>query len=189
MRRFLPLLLAATLLAAFPAAAQNAIPEIAFDSAANPLTLPDDIYLGEVGGVATNSKGDIFVYTRTGHPTVSLGGSRAFAHGGSRLFQFDKNGKFTREIGANTYGFMFAQQVRIDPQDNIWIVDQMTGYVMKLDPNGRVAMLLGRKPEAIPIPARAAAGEEGGGQRGGGLPGAGAQSDGFNRPTDVAWAA
>ena len=31
---------------------------------------------------------------------------------------------------------MFAQQVRIDPQDNIWIVDQMTGYVMKLDPRG-----------------------------------------------------
>ena len=75
------------------------MPEIAFDSAANPLTLPDDIYLGEVGGVATNSKGDIFVYTRTGHPTISLGSARAFAHGGSRLFQFDRNGKFIREIG------------------------------------------------------------------------------------------
>ena len=98
----------------------------------NPLTLPDDIYLGEVGGVATNSKGDIFVYTRTGHPTVSLGSSRAFAHGGSRLFQFDRTGKFVREIGKDSYGFMFAQQVRIDPQDNVWIVDQMAGYVMKL---------------------------------------------------------
>src|SRR5436309_5720071 len=98
MRCCLPLLVAAAFLAGFPAAAQNAAPEIAFD-AANPLTLPDDIYLGEVGGVATNSKGDIFVYTRTGHPTVSLGGARAFAHGGSRLFQFDRTGKFVREIG------------------------------------------------------------------------------------------
>src|SRR5438093_5644328 len=185
MRRFLPLLLAATLLAAFPAAAQNAIPEIAFDSAANLLTLPDDIYLGEVGGVATNSKGVIFVYTRPGHPTVSLGGARAFAHGGSRLFQFDRTGKFVREIGQGSYGFMFAQQVRIDPQDNIWIVDQMTNFVMKLDPAGRVQMSLGRKPEAIPIPAPAPGG--GAGARGGGLPGAGAQSDVFNRPTDVAW--
>src|SRR3979490_2763890 len=114
MRRFLPLLLAVTLLAGFPAAAQNAAPAIAFDSAPNPLALPDDIYLGEVGGVAANSKGDIFVYTRTGHPTVSLGGSRAFAHGGSRLFQFDRSGKFLREIAQNSYGFMFAQQVRID---------------------------------------------------------------------------
>src|SRR5881396_4239956 len=134
MKRFLPLLLAATLLAAFPAAAQNAIPEIAFDSAANPLTLPDDIYLGEVGGVATNSKGDIFVYTRTGHPTVSLGGARAFAHGGSRLFQFDRTGKFVREIGQGLYGFLYAQQVRVDPQDNVWVVDSMSSMVIKFDP-------------------------------------------------------
>src|SRR5437016_1987153 len=181
MRRLVPLLLATVLLAAFPAAAQN-LPEIPFDSVANPLTLPDDIYLGEIGGVAANSKGDIFVYARTGHPTVSLGGARAFAHGGSRLFQFDRNGKFIREIGQGIYGFMFAQQVRIDPQDNIWIVDQMTGYVMKLDPGGRVQMLLGRKPEAIPVPA-----PTGPAPAGRGLAGAGAQSDVFNRPTDVAW--
>src|SRR5256885_1508391 len=135
MRSFLPLLLAVLSLAVLPAA-QNAVPEIAFDSAANPLTLPDDIYLGEIGGVAANSKGDIFVYTRTSHPTVSLGGSRAFAHGGSKLLQFDKTGKFVREIGANSYGFMFAQQVRIDPQDNVWIVDQMTNFVERLDATG-----------------------------------------------------
>src|SRR5215210_8236621 len=110
--------------------AQNA-PTIDFDSAQNALTLPDDIYLGEVGGVATNSRGDIFVYTRTGHPTMSMASARPFVHGGSRLFQFDRNGKFTREIGQASYGFLFAQQVRIDPQDNIWIVDQMSGYVMK----------------------------------------------------------
>ena len=188
MRRLIPLLLATTLLAALPAAAQN-VAEIQFDSVANPLTLPDDIYLGEIGGVAANSKGDIFVYTRTSHPTVSLGGSRAFAHGGSRLLQFDKTGKFVREIGANSYGFMFAQQVRIDLQDNVWIVDQMTNFVEKLDPAGHPQLLLGRKPEAIPVPApRAdAPAGEGGGARGGGLPGAGAQSDVFNRPTDVAW--
>src|ERR1041385_8924102 len=189
MRRLIPLILATTLFAALPAAAQN-VAEIPFDSVSSPLTLPDDIYLGEIGGVAANSKGDVFVYTRTGHPTVSLGGSRAFAHGGSRLFQFDKTGKFVREIGANSYGFVFAQQVRIDPQDNIWIVDQMTNFVLKLDPAGHPALLLGRKPEAIPVPApRGGGGErgEGGGGRGGGLPGAGAQSDVFNRPTDVAW--
>src|SRR5467141_4934627 len=143
MRRFLPLSVVAAFLAAFPAAAQNAVPRIAFDSVANPLTLPDDIYLGEIGGVAANSKGDIFVYSRTGHPTVSLGGARAFAHGGSRLFQFDRNGKFVREIGQGSYGFMFAQQVRIDPQDNIWIVDQMTNFVEKLDSSGHPQLLLG----------------------------------------------
>src|SRR5437879_7672142 len=157
MRRLVPLLLATVLLAALPAAAQN-VPEIPFDSVANPLTLPDDIYLGEIGGVAANSKGDIFVYTRTGHPTVSLGTARPFAHGGSRLFQFDRNGKFVREIGKDSYGFMFAAQVRVDPNDNIWVVDQMTNMVIKFDPQDRVAMLLGRKAEAVPAPARAGAG-------------------------------
>jgi NHL repeat len=191
MRGFLIRLLIASVFGGFAIAAQNAVPEIAFDSAPNPLALPDDVYLGEVGGVAANSKGDIFVYTRTGHPTISLGTSRAFAHGGSRLFQFDRTGKFVREIGQNSYGFVFAQQVRIDPQDNIWIVDQMTGYVMKLDPSGRVLMLLGRKPESIPVPAAAPRGEGAGAAAGGrgrgGLPGEGAQSDVFNRPADVAW--
>jgi DNA-binding beta-propeller fold protein YncE len=63
--------------------------------------------------------------------------------------------------------------------------------VMKFDPQGRVAFLLGRKPEAIQNPPRAGGpgggGGEGGGGRGGGPPGAGAQQDVFNRPTDVAW--
>ena len=176
--------IAVTLLAARPSPVQNAIPEIAFDSAANVLTLPEDTYLGEVGGVAANSKGEIFVYTRTGHPTITLGSSRAFAHGGSRLFAFDRSGKYTQELLKDSYGLLFAQQVRIDPQDNIWIVDQMSGYVMKLDPTGHVQMLLGRKPESIAVPAPA---RGGGGARGGTAPGAGSQSDVFNRPTDVAW--
>jgi hypothetical protein len=161
-----------------------------FESAANPLTLPDDVYLGEVAGVATNSRGDIFVYTRTGHPTVSMATARPFAHGGSRLFQFDRNGKFTREIGQGMYGFLFAAQVRIDPQDNVWVVDELSGMVIKLDAQGRVALLLGRKPESINNPPRPA-GEGGGGEGGGGgagrAPGAGGQQDVFNRPTDVAW--
>jgi hypothetical protein len=188
MKRFLLLLLAATSLGALPASAQTA-PEIAFDAVANPLNLPDDIYLGEVGGVATNSKGDIFVYTRTGHPTVSLGGARAFAHGGSRLFQFDRTGKFVSEIGKDSYAFMFAQQVRIDPQDNIWIVDQMTNTVLKFDPEGRVVMILGRKAEAIPVPARGpgAGGAPNPPPAANELPGAGIPSDLFNRPTDVAF--
>src|SRR2546430_13704100 len=147
--------------------AQNS-PAINFDSAPNALTLPDDIYLGEVGGVATNSRGDIFVYTRTGHPTMSIASARPFVHGGSRLFQFDRNGKFTREIGQGVYGFLFAAQVRVDPQDNLWVVDEYASMVMKFDPQGRVVFLLGRKPESIQNPGRAGgAGGGGGGGRGG----------------------
>ena len=170
-------LLAAAVIAGVPAIAQKSAPEIPFDSVPNALQLPAGLYLGEVGGVATNSRGDIFVYTRTGHPTISIGTARPFAHGGSRLFQFDRSGKFVREIGKDSYGFMYAAQVRVDPGDNIWVVDEMSNMVMKFDPQYRVAMLLGRKAESVPVPARPAAGGEGAGQ----------PTDLFDRPTDVAW--
>jgi hypothetical protein len=156
--------------------AQSSAPEIKFDSVANAVQLPSGLYLGEVAGVATNSKGDIFVYTRTGHPTVTIGTMRPFAHGSSRLLQFDRSGKYVREIGKDTYGFMAASQVRVDPSDNVWAVDEMSNMVMKFDPEGRVAMLLGRKAESEFIPPRVPGGD-----------GAGQQTDLFNRPTDVAW--
>src|SRR6516164_35806 len=188
MKRILLTLLAA-LLSGIPLAAQS-VADISFDSA-DILKPPANVHLGEVGGVATNSKGDIFVYTRTGHPTITIGTARPFAHGGSRLFQFDKTGRFVKEIGKDSYGFLVAQKVRVDPQDNIWVVDEMSSMVMKFDPQGRVAFLLGRKPEAIANPPRAGGagggGEGGGGGRGGRPPGAGGEQDVFNRPTDVAW--
>ncbi len=199
MRHSLQVFFAAVLLSGLPAGAQTSVPEISFDSVADPLKFPANIHLGEAAGVATNSKGDVFVYTRTGHPTISIGTARPFAHGGSRLFQFDRSGKFVREIGQDSYGFLVAQQVRIDPQDNIWVVDQMSSMVIKFDPNGQIQLLLGRKSESERLPAAAPAGRGAGanfppaqgpaGGRGGrgGAPGAGQQSDVFQRPTDVAW--
>ena len=163
---------------ATPALAQS---EIAYTSA-DILKLPRDMYLGEVAGVATNSKGDIFVHVRNGNPTASLGGARAFAFSGTQLLQFDASGRFVREIGANTYGFQVAQQVRIDPQDNVWAVDAYSGMIIKFYPAGRVALLLGRKPEEIRVPEGPPPGP-----RAGALPGAGQPQDLFTRPADVAW--
>ena len=158
--------------------------DIPFDSVVNPLNFPANITLGEAAGVATDSKGDIFVYTRTGHPTISIGTARPFAHGGSRLVEFDRTGKFLREIGHESYGFLVAQQVRIDAQDNIWVVDQMSSMVIKFDPEGHVQLLLGRKSESETVPARPLDAPARGGR---GPAGAGQQSDLFSRPTDVAW--
>ena len=176
MKNLMQAVLATALIAGVPAYAQKDAPEIKFDSVPNALQLPAGLYLGEVAGVATNSRGDIFVYTRTGHPTVTIGTARPFAHGGSRLFEFDPTGKYIREIGKDSYGFMYASQVRIDPNDNIWVVDQMTEMVMKFSPQGRVLMLLGRKAENVNVPAREPKND-----------GAGRPQDLFSRPTDVAW--
>ena len=177
--RYIPQsLLAASLLAGIVLTAQNSIPEIPFTSIAEPLKFPDSISLGEAAGVATDSHGNVFVYTRTGHPAITIGTSRPFVHGGSRLAEFDKTGKFLHEIGQDSYGFLVAQQVRVDPQDNVWIVDQMSNMVIKFDTNARVQLLLGRKAESERVPA-APLTQSGVGR--------GAQSDLFNRPTDVAW--
>ena len=185
MKRTIQLAAGILALAVAPLAAQLVVPEIAYDVAIEPLKLPPDLNFGEVAGIATNSKGDAFVYTRTGHPTLSLGTARPFAHGGSRMFRFDKTGKYVGEIGQASYAMLFAEKVKVDPQDNIWVVDQMANTVMEFDSEGRLVMLLGRKAESENVPVRGAAppaapgGGGAGGQGGGGrAAGAGAAGGG-----------
>jgi DNA-binding beta-propeller fold protein YncE len=174
------------------------VPEIAFDAVPDLLKLPERTYFGEVAGVATNSKGRVYVYTRTGATQATVGGSRIFTHGGSRLFEFDRNGKYLREIGVGLYGFLEAQALRVDAGDNIWVVDKLSSMVIEFDQEGRVAMTLGRKPESVnDIGGTGRGGGEGraggegrGGGRGagrGGAPGAGVPGDNFNKPSDVAF--
>src|SRR5262245_57687899 len=154
--------------------------EIPFD-ATDPFKFPDNIHLGEVAGVASNSKGDVFIYTRTGHPVVSIGTSRAFSRGGSRLFQVAKAGKYVREIGQENYALPVPHQVRVNGHDYGCSDDQMSNPTGKVDLAGEIQMLLGRKAEAERVPALpltpgaggAAAG--GGGRGGGGAAAAGAE--------------
>jgi hypothetical protein len=201
MRRYLEFFSAVMLfLFALPLFAQN-VPEIGYDSAPNLLKLPADIFLGEAAGVAQNSKGHMFVFTRSGE---------------TQLFEFDQEGNYVREISPRNYSFAFAHTVRVDPQDNVWAVDEGTNMIVKFSPEGKVLMTLGRKPEdfaGIPGPVAeeqsaggmsggaalqqiflaarpggAAGGTGGPGGGGGGGEGAGAGPFvTFNRETDVAW--
>ena len=149
--------------------AQYGPTDLAFDANTDLLKLPDNIHMGEAAGVATNSKGHIFVYTRTGAAHAAVGSSRTFYKSGSRLFEFDQTGKFVREIGVGVYGLNYAQAVHVDPQDNLWVVDQGSSNVIKFDPEGRIQLVLSRKPEAISV--RPAAGRGGsGGAEGRGAP-------------------
>ena len=130
------------LLAASPAVAQQNVPVIAYDSVPNLLKMPTNMYLGEVSGVAVNSKGHIFVLSRgnTNGP--------AYAAAAAQLLEFDGQGKFLREIGKNLYAWSFAHAVKIDPQDNIWVTDKGSDMVIKFDPEGHVLLVFGRKQEA-----------------------------------------
>jgi DNA-binding beta-propeller fold protein YncE len=123
-------------------AAQEAVPAIPFDSVPDPLKLPRDMYLGEVAGVAVNSNGHLFVFSRSNTT------GPAYAAAAAQLLEFSPTGKFLREIGKNLYAWSFAHSVRIDKQDNIWIADKGSDQVIKFSPQGRVLMVFGRKQEA-----------------------------------------
>ena len=168
MRRVQSCLAVVVLLTALPLYAQSKakvqnVPEIPYDSVPNALKLPDNLYIGEGIGIATNSKGHVFVYTRSER---------------TRLFEFDQNGTFVKEIGEGLYGFLFAHAVRVDKEDNIWAVDEGSNMVIKFDPNGKVLMLIGRRPEAVEGLEAAAPP---------GTPPPNAQPYALARPTDIGW--
>jgi DNA-binding beta-propeller fold protein YncE len=118
------------------------VPEIAYRSVPGFLKLPPDLYLAEVAGVAVNSKGHVFVFSR-GNTT-----GPAYAAAAAQLLEFSADGKFLREIGHNLYAWSFAHSVKIDKDDNIWVADKGSDMVIKFDPEGRVVMVFGRKQEA-----------------------------------------
>ena len=125
-------------------------PEIPYD-AVDPLKLPDDLYLGEAAGVATNSR-ETSSSTR-GPATRQPRWARAhlLAWRGRALRVRSVRQVHSRDR-AGLYGFLFAHAVRVDREDNIWVVDEGSNMVIKFDPDGRVLMTMGRKPEAIRLP-------------------------------------
>ncbi|WP_345814517.1 peptidyl-alpha-hydroxyglycine alpha-amidating lyase family protein [Paraburkholderia sp. PREW-6R] len=143
-RTFMSLIAGAAAGVAMPSAFADELPapSIAYDSVANPVRLPKDMYLGECSGVALNSHGHIFVLSR-GNSTGPAYGAAA-----AQLLEFAPDGRFIREIGHNLYAWSFAHAVKVDRQDNIWVTDKGSDMVIKFTPDGRVDMVFGRKQEA-----------------------------------------
>ena len=162
-----------SVLLASPTFAQQSVPEIPFDSVPDFLKLPPGMNFGEVPGVAVNSKGHVFVFTRS-----NSAGGPAYAPAAAQLFEFGSKGEYLGEIGKGLYAWSEAHTVRIDKDDNIWAIDKGSDMVIKFNPAGRVVMTFGRRAEGAdeetkpwahvdpPLPA----------------------VDGlFRQPTDVAW--
>ena len=140
-----------------------------------PLTTPGHT-IGETEGVSKNSKGHLFVYSRTGTSGSSRGGTAA------ELFEFDENLKFVKLWGPDNYAASFAHAVRVDKYDNVWMVDEGSNMIVKFDPSGMVKMVLGRKPEAIDYLEKYVERGEKDTER---FPSGSVGT--FNRQTDVAW--
>jgi DNA-binding beta-propeller fold protein YncE len=129
-------------LAASPLFAQQAAPEIAFDSVPDFLKLPAGMNFGEVPGVAVNSKGHVFVFTRS-----NSAGGPAYGAAAAQLLEFGAHGDFLREVGKGLYAWSEAHTVRIDKDDNIWAIDKGSDMVIKFNPAGHVTMVFGRRKE------------------------------------------
>jgi streptogramin lyase len=166
-------LFALFVLLAAPSFAQQSVPDIPFDSVPDFLKLPPGTNFGEVAGVAVNSKGHVFVFTRSNSAS-----GPAYAPTAAQLLEFGPKGEFLREVGKGLYGWSFAHSVRIDKDDNIWAIDKGSDMVIKFNQAGQVVMVFGRRKESAdhetgpwenvspPLPA----------------------VDGlFRQPTDVAW--
>ena len=125
-----------------PLLAQQPVPEIKVSAQTDFFKLPPDVYFGEAAGVAVNSKGHVFVFSR-GNTTGPAYGAAA-----AQLLEFDADGNYVREIGHNLYAWSFAHSVKIDSDDNIWVADKGSDMIIKFSPQGRVMMVFGRKQEA-----------------------------------------
>ena len=97
------------------------VPTIPHEAVPNFFKNPPGIYTGENMGITTDSKGNIYIYHRANE---------------TRLFQYNPQGQFVKEIGRNNYGASFAHSVRVDAQDNIWTVDEGTDMLVKFSPAG-----------------------------------------------------
>jgi len=141
MRKALPLFV--MLLLASPSLAQQAVPDIPFESVPDFLKLPAGMHFGEVSGVAVNSRGHVFVFTRS-----NSAGGPAYAPTAALLLEFGPKGEFVREVGRGLYAWSFAHTVRIDRDDHIWAVDKGSDMVVRFNPAGQVVMVFGRRKES-----------------------------------------
>jgi hypothetical protein len=168
-----PILVVLLTLLAMPVLAQQSVPEIPFDSVPDYFKYPAEMNLGEMASVAVNSKGHVFMLSRS-----NLSGP-LFGTIATQVLEFDQNGNYLREVGKGLYGFGFGHGIRVDRDDNIWVVDKGTSMVVKLNPQGHVTLVLGRKEENVDeheYPKRGVAWTPP------------HQVDNyFNQPTDIAW--
>lgn len=123
---------------------QSGWPELNYAPVPDWPLLPEGWNLGEAPGVAVAPNDTVYVFHRGPRP----------------LIQFSSSGKFIRFLleGMVTS----AHGVRVDHEDNIWIADHRGHTVLKLNPMGRVVMVLGRRD----VP--------------------GSNETNFNQPTDIA---
>ena len=97
-----------------------------------PDTMPEGWKFGRVSAVATDSKGQVYVFQR---------GPKA-----DPIIVFDAEGKYLRSWGRGMFGNPHG--LRVDREDKVWITDNGDHQVMKFDRDGHLLLTLGLKGKA-----------------------------------------
>jgi DNA-binding beta-propeller fold protein YncE len=102
-----------------------AVPDLGYVPVPDIFALPQGMNFGACSGVAINSRGHIFVLNRGIHA----------------LMEFDGDGRYVRTLADGV--FALPHGLRIDTEDNIWATDIGSHIVVKMNPLGRIQMVLG----------------------------------------------
>lgn len=114
--------------------------------------LPKGYNFGQCSGVDVDRHGHVWIFNRGAWPVM----------------EFDRTGKFLQAWTSDTFRVVSAHGLRVGPDDNLWCVDVDGHVIFKLNREGRILLLLGKRQ---------------------GVPGSNDAVDGFQRPTNVAFRA
>jgi DNA-binding beta-propeller fold protein YncE len=111
-----------------------------------PNPIPAGFQIGRVSAVTHDAAGNIYMFHRGESDPIIV---------------FDATGRYLRSFGQGL--FNNEHGLRVDPEGNLWAVDNGLHQVFKFNPEGQLVLTLGTKSVT------------------------GADSATFNRPTDIAW--
>ncbi|MES3000876.1 MAG: peptidyl-alpha-hydroxyglycine alpha-amidating lyase family protein [Pseudomonadota bacterium] len=94
--------------------------------------LPEDFAFGDIGGVAVDSKDQVYVFNRSRFP----------------MMVFDREGNLLRTWGHDV--FNTAHGIHIDADDHIWCTDTGDHTVRKFTPEGKLLLTVGAPGDPAP---------------------------------------
>jgi DNA-binding beta-propeller fold protein YncE len=97
-----------------------------------PDTMPDGFKFGRVSAVATDRRGEVYVFQR---------GPKA-----DPIVVFDEKGKYQRSWGKGMFGNPHG--MRVDRDGNVWVTDNGDHQVFKFGRDGKLLLTLGQKRKA-----------------------------------------
>ena len=101
------------------------VDDFLFEPVANWEQLPADVVLGDVAGIAVDSKDRVYLFNRGTHPVVVL----------------DRHGSFLTSWGHGV--FSNAHGASIGPDDSLYLTDNGDHTVRKFSPDGTLLLQIG----------------------------------------------